>query len=70
MKKYITRDKLADFISRMWDAGINVDIEPANKQIVIKKTDGRYEWIPVYDKTSYEELIDSLISLANDVDEQ
>lgn len=67
--KYITRDKLADILEKMWSAGIRVDFEPQRKQITIHKPDGNYEWIPVYDKTSYDELIASLLPSDN-VDEQ
>ena len=69
MKKYITRDKLADFVSRMWDAGIRVDAEPEKKQVVVHLKDGGYEWIPIYEKTTYDELISSLLPSDN-VDEQ
>ena len=69
MKKYITRDKLADFIDKMWAAGVKVDTEPHNGQVVVHLPNGKYEWVPVYEKTSYDALISSLLQ-DDHVDEQ
>lgn len=69
MKKYITRDKLADFVDKMWAAGVRVDIEPQNGQVVVHLSTGKYEWVPVYEKTSYDALIASLLQ-DDHVDEQ
>ena len=69
MKKYITRDKLADFVDKMWAAGIMVDTEPQKGQVVVHLPNGKYEWVPVYEKTSYDALIASLLENDN-VEEQ
>ena len=60
-KYYLTADKVGDFIARMWQAGVNVDIEPRNHQITIKK-DGKYEWIHVFEKGSYDDLCNAFIT--------
>lgn len=64
MEKYITKDKVADFVMKLWDKGIAVNLEPERKQLVIHKKDGGYEWVPVYEKASYDELVASFIEEA------
>lgn len=63
MEKYITKDKIADFVMEMWDAGIRVDIEPEKNQLCVHSKSGyNYVWLPVYESASYEELVDSFIN--------
>lgn len=66
MEKYITKDKIADFVMKMWDAGIRVDVEPEKHQLCIHCKSGySYVWLPVYEKASYEELVDSILNTAD-----
>jgi hypothetical protein len=62
MEKYITKDKVADFVMKLWDKGIAVNLEPERNQLVICKKDGGYAWLPVYEKASYDELVESFIN--------
>jgi hypothetical protein len=62
MEKYITKDKIADFVMKLWEEGIRVDLEPDKKQLCIHLKKGGYKWLPVYEKASYDELIESFIN--------
>ena len=58
MDKFITKDKVAEFVMTLWDKGIKVELDPACNQLVIRK-DGKYVWLPVYEEASYDELVAS-----------
>jgi hypothetical protein len=61
MAKYITRDKLADFVEKMWDAGIRVDLRPSISSITLWSEDlEKMEPVDVVDKESYENLINEV----------
>ena len=61
MTKYITRDKLADFVEKMWDAGIRVDLKPDQSSISLWSTDlDKIEHVDVVDKRSYDNLINEV----------
>lgn len=64
MEKYITKDKVTDFVMRLWDKGIAVTLEPERKELVIRKKDGGYVWLPVYEKGSFDEMVASVIGEA------
>ena len=58
MTKYITRDKLADFVEKMWDAGIKVDLKPSISSMTLWSEDlEKMDHVDVVDKRSYENLI-------------
>lgn len=62
MKKYyITSDKIGEFVAKMYAAGIEVSAEPQSNQLTIKKPDGGYEWVHVFNKGSFDELCDAFI---------
>lgn len=61
-KYYITEDKIAEFVARMWKEGIKVSVEPDSDQLVIHKKEGGYEWIRVFRKQSFEDLVNEFIS--------
>ena len=67
---YLTADKVGDFIARMWQAGIEASIEPKSNQITIKGADGKYQWIHVFDKGSYEDLCNTFVSPTYSPDEE
>lgn len=61
MVKYITRDKLADFIEQMYNAGIKCDIKPKESMISLWSDDfKKIEYVDIVDKRSYENLINEL----------
>ena len=61
MTKYITRDKLADFVEKMWDAGIKVDLKPSISSMTLWSEDlDKMEHVDVVDKRSYENLINEV----------
>lgn len=60
-KKYITRDKIADFLEKMWEAGIKAEFDPAKSEICLTKSAGGYEWIPVYPAQYYDEMVESIL---------
>lgn len=61
MTKYITRDMLADFVEKMWDAGIKVDLKPSISSMALWSEDlEKVEHVDVVDKRSYEGLINEV----------
>ena len=61
MTKYITRDKLADFVEKMWDAGIRFETKPENSTITLWSRDlNKIEYVDVVDKKTYESLINEI----------
>ena len=61
MEKYITKDKIADFVMKMWEQGVSVDLRSNERKLIVTKKYGSYEFIPVYEEASYDELISSCI---------
>lgn len=63
MDRYITRDKLADFISRMWDAGLRTECRPADNEIAVTgKEDYKYiGTVRVFDKLTYDGMVEDII---------
>jgi hypothetical protein len=58
MEKFITKDKLADFITKMWDAGIKCDLKPDQSEVTLWSIDfGKMEHVKVVSEQSYSELI-------------
>lgn len=55
-KYYITSDKVGEFVAKLYAAGVGVSAEPRERQLTVKKQDGGYEWIHVFDKGSFDEL--------------
>ena len=61
MTKYITRDTLADFVEKMCDAGIKVDLKPSVSSMTLWSEDlEKMEHVDVVDKRSYESLINEV----------
>lgn len=58
MQKYITRDKLTDFVEKMWDAGIRCDLKPEQSAISLWSKDlDKVEYVDVVSELSYDEMI-------------
>lgn len=55
-KYYITSDKVGEFVAKMYAAGVAIGTDPKSRQITVKKPEGSYEWIHVFDKGSFDEL--------------
>lgn len=64
-KYYITEDKIADFVARMWKEGIRVDADPKDDELAVRKN-GVYHFIKVYRKGSFEALCDAFVSNTDD----
>lgn len=63
MTKYITRDKLADFVEKMWDAGIKVDLKPKESTMTLWSEGlDKVDYVDVVDKRSYDNLINEVKS--------
>lgn len=63
MQKYITRDKIADFVEKMWDAGIRCDLKPDQSSITLWSRDlEKVEYVDVVSKRTYDSLVDEVIN--------
>jgi hypothetical protein len=60
-KYYITSDKIGEFVAKMYAAGIEVSVDPSARQVTIKKPEGGYEWVHIFNKTSFDELCSAFI---------
>ena len=61
MTKYITRDKLADFVEKMWDVGIRCDLRPNQSTIALWSKDlDKAECVDVVDKRTYDDLVNEV----------
>lgn len=61
MQKYITKDKLADFVEKMWDAGIKCDLKPYQSSITLWSKDlDKVEYVDVVDKRTYDNLVNEV----------
>ena len=69
MEKYITRDKLADFVEKMWDAGMRVDLMPEDSTMAVRDANYNTEYVNVFSKQSYDNLIKSLTKKGEASDE-
>lgn len=65
-KYYITADKIGEFVARMYAAGIRVDAEAQSSQLVVHLPNGGYEWIHVFDKSSFDELCATFLPKSNE----
>ena len=61
MKKYITSDKVGEFVQALHTNGFKyVAVEP--EQISVRHDDGSYTFIQVFQKNSFENLVQSVIN--------
>ena len=61
MENFITKDKLADFITKMWDAGIKCDLNPGQSRISLFSKDfDKVEHVTVVNERAYGELVRSI----------
>ena len=67
MEKYITREKLADFVMRMWDANIRVDMTPSSGNITLwSDTLGKHTYV----KVGYANYEDVVADIFNELKEE
>ena len=60
MEKYITKEQLTDFVQKMWDAGIRVELKPSEKLIQLWSDDfNKHEYVYV-GYASFEDLVDEV----------
>lgn len=61
MQNYITKDKLADFVEKMWDSGIRCDLKPDQSSITLWSKDlDKAEYVDVVDKRTYDNLVNEV----------
>jgi hypothetical protein len=61
MKKYITSDKVGEFVQALHEHGIKyVSVE--SERIAVRHGDGSYIFIEIFQKGSYEDLVQSVIN--------
>lgn len=61
MQNYITKDKLADFVEKMWDADIRCDLKPDQSTITLWSKDlDKVEYVDVVDKRTYDNLVNEV----------
>lgn len=61
MQNFISRDQLADFLERMWDAGVRCDLKPGQSSISLWSEDlSKVEYVGVVNQRSYDEMVRSI----------
>lgn len=70
MQNYITRDKLADFVEKMWDAGKRVDLSPEKSYLTVSDDSYGVEFVYVFEKRTYDALVEKFTKKEEPVDEQ
>lgn len=61
MSKYITRDKLTDFVEKMWDAGMRTELMPERSRILVYDSKLNIQYVEVFSEQSYDGIVESLI---------
>lgn len=62
MEQYISKDRLAEFIARMWDEGIDVDVRPGKKVVELWSGDYKTHVVINVGITSFEDTVADVIS--------
>lgn len=61
MKKYITSDKVGEFVQTLHENGFKY-IAVESERVSVKHDDGSYTFIEIFQKGSYEALVQSVIN--------
>lgn len=61
MEKYITSDKIGQFVQALYESGKFSYIQIDSNQISVKKESGEYIFIKIFDKTSWDDLVKEVI---------
>lgn len=65
MKKYITSDKVGQFVQALWESGKFYSIQVDDKQVAVSKDPvADYIFITIVQKNSYEQLLKDVIEEA------
>lgn len=59
MKRYITSDKVGEFVQTLYKEGFKM-VMVQQEQISVKLSNDCYEFIDIYNKCSYDALLDSI----------
>lgn len=62
MEKYITKDKLPDFVLKMWEAGCSVETKPSESRLNVWDKESRLTYVKVFDKTTYDSMVSEIIN--------
>lgn len=69
MKKYITSDKVGEFVHTLHQNGFKyVSVEP--EQVAVRHGDGSYTFIEILQKNSFENLVKSVIDTEANIHKQ
>jgi hypothetical protein len=69
MEKYITSDKVGEFVQTLYANGFKyVAVEP--EQISVRHDDGSYTFIQIFQKNSFENLVKSVIDTEANIQKQ
>lgn len=61
MKKYITSDKVGEFVQALHTNGFKyVSVEP--ERVAVRHDDGSYTFIEIFQKSSFDDLVQSVIN--------
>ena len=62
MEKYISKERFAEFITKMWDAGIAVDVRPEKNVVELWSGDYKKHVIINVGIASYEDTVADVLS--------
>lgn len=69
MKKYITSDKVGEFVQTLHQNGFKyVSVE--QEQVAVRHDDGSYTFIHIFQKNSFENLVKSVIDTESNIQKQ
>lgn len=58
MEKFILKEDLADFVTKMWESGIKCDLKPRESRLVLWSDDlDKMEHVDVVEPRAYKELV-------------
>lgn len=66
MEKYITKEKLADFIMKMWDSNIRVDLRPSDNTITLWSDNLHKHTYVCVGYANYEDVVADVIKELNE----
>lgn len=66
-RKYITSDKVGEFVQAMFEAGLYASVD--GKTVSVRLSDGSYQFVDIFKKTSYAELVSDIISKEQSIHE-
>ena len=62
MGKIITRDRLAEFVELMWDAGLKVDLTPSEKAMTVWSGDySKHTYVSVVEPSDFGNIVGQVV---------